>query len=443
MDNINLRNMHLAYQAVYNQELREEFEEINEDFLDVDYLTEESLEDIAEEVIYEMLGEGYDLSDIEDIFEEFILEARVTYGKDTPRPATRLEKIAGALKGAFEKVKGSTQNALKSAKQQSHIGLAKYASGRNLMPGAGLKTQSSAGRGQLRTAVAKDVASRVQGKIGGVAKDLSTRLKGKIGRAMSAVRAGATAAKKEFTGEAGREAEVRKMNRMAKRSAREKARQMSSVNPFNPKALPPGRTTKSGKPFNVGQYQMRSGMQNRKLKQRLGEDLEAWVNELLDEGYDLSDYTWDELGEIYEERVNLYQPRSATYQRRQGRPSPAVQAMNKSRELQTTEPGSDRQKRQTRAFKRLAGAHTDALRAQQDRNRRAQNESYDLYDVIASYLIDEGYADTLEGAEAIMVNMSEDWKETICEVTGRGRIDPFKIGSDHGEKIQEHQKMLD
>jgi hypothetical protein len=40
---------------------------------------------------------------------------------------------------------------------------------------------------------------------------------------------------------------------------------------------------------------------------------------------------------------------------------------------------------------------------------------YDLYDLILSHLIDEGYADTQEAAESIMVNMSEDWRESIVE----------------------------
>jgi hypothetical protein len=39
----------------------------------------------------------------------------------------------------------------------------------------------------------------------------------------------------------------------------------------------------------------------------------------------------------------------------------------------------------------------------------------DLYDIILSHLLDEGYADTQEAAEAIMVNMSEDWRESIVE----------------------------
>ena len=40
---------------------------------------------------------------------------------------------------------------------------------------------------------------------------------------------------------------------------------------------------------------------------------------------------------------------------------------------------------------------------------------YDLYDIILSHLLDEGYAETPEAAEAIMVNMSEDWRDSICE----------------------------
>ena len=40
---------------------------------------------------------------------------------------------------------------------------------------------------------------------------------------------------------------------------------------------------------------------------------------------------------------------------------------------------------------------------------------YDLYNLILSHLLDEGYADTQEAAESIMVNMSEDWRESIVE----------------------------
>lgn len=37
----------------------------------------------------------------------------------------------------------------------------------------------------------------------------------------------------------------------------------------------------------------------------------------------------------------------------------------------------------------------------------------DMYDIILSHLLDEGYAETIEAAEAIMVNMSEEWRNSI------------------------------
>jgi len=46
-----------------------------------------------------------------------------------------------------------------------------------------------------------------------------------------------------------------------------------------------------------------------------------------------------------------------------------------------------------------------------------KKEEYNLYDIILSHLLDEGYADTQQAAEAIMVNMSEDWREDIVEAS--------------------------
>jgi hypothetical protein len=37
----------------------------------------------------------------------------------------------------------------------------------------------------------------------------------------------------------------------------------------------------------------------------------------------------------------------------------------------------------------------------------------EAYDIVLEHLLDEGYASTLENAEAIMVNMSEQWIESI------------------------------
>ncbi len=46
---------------------------------------------------------------------------------------------------------------------------------------------------------------------------------------------------------------------------------------------------------------------------------------------------------------------------------------------------------------------------------KGYKEEVDLYDAILTHLLDEGYAETLEGAEVIMVNMSEGWREDILD----------------------------
>jgi hypothetical protein len=66
--------------------------------------------------------------------------------------------------------------------------------------------------------------------------------------------------------------------------------------------------------------------------------------------------------------------------------------------------------------KRRQGKKVDDNRMLQDfdyQYSKQYDENYDFYDIILSHLLDEGYAETLEAAEAIMVNMSEDWRESI------------------------------
>jgi len=61
---------------------------------------------------------------------------------------------------------------------------------------------------------------------------------------------------------------------------------------------------------------------------------------------------------------------------------------------------------------------------------RTQKEEVDIYDIILSHLLDEGYADTEESATAIMANMSEDWREGIVEASAaaqRGLPEPHRL----------------
>lgn len=46
---------------------------------------------------------------------------------------------------------------------------------------------------------------------------------------------------------------------------------------------------------------------------------------------------------------------------------------------------------------------------------KQMKEEIDIFDIILEHLVAEGYADTDEAALAIMANMSEEWKQSICE----------------------------
>jgi hypothetical protein len=73
-------------------------------------------------------------------------------------------------------------------------------------------------------------------------------------------------------------------------------------------------------------------------------------------------------------------------------------------------------------------------------------EGTDIYDIILSHLLDEGYAETPEAAEAIMVNMSEEWRDSIVEervpVRKRGGIsapeDERSIGGEANRRNKDY-----
>jgi hypothetical protein len=74
------------------------------------------LDDIAEEVLEELFEEGYSVEQCEAIFEEFLTEARVTYGRQTESPrAKKMFAMESSLKGAIGKVKeNAASGAVKS-----------------------------------------------------------------------------------------------------------------------------------------------------------------------------------------------------------------------------------------------------------------------------------------------------------------------------------------
>jgi hypothetical protein len=173
------------------------------------------------------------------------------------------------------------------------------------------------------------------------------------------------------------------------------------------------------------------------LKSLANEEVENWVNSLIEEGYDLSDYTWDEMVEICIDEAARRTPKKnrgskdtksyqdgrsqggmmssgdsqvsgAGYMRRGG----GIQTQTDPNERQ---PQQGRMDRYTRDEMEYRKTNLRAGKVHKVGGPKGLPEEVDTFDAILEHLVAEGYADTNEAALAIMANMSEEWRESIVE----------------------------
>jgi len=205
-------------------------------------------------------------------------------------------------------------------------------------------------------------------------------------------------------------------------------------------------------------------------KENIQEFLQV-VNELVEEGYDLSEYTYDELYEHYIEEglagrvasaakgalvqaAQKYGPRALETVKRGAKevgkiPVQGVKNIAKGviKPLQTktgsvlaTAAGLEAllagEKSLTRKALGKAGEGITAVgkavygdnktqtakpkptpkpQSNQERNPYGLNQDFDIFDAIKGHLLDEGYAETEDAAIAIMANMGEEWRNSILE----------------------------
>ena len=175
------------------------------------------------------------------------------------------------------------------------------------------------------------------------------------------------------------------------------------------------------------------------MKSLANEEVEAWVNQLVEEGYDLSEYTWEEMYEAYLNesgwhRRNPDQIGSSNDPDVRMRPERSSSSSSSSDKKPTWTPLDDKKEYRRTVYNnygktgredavKRAKNTRDALRKKR-RERGSgneggtQKESFDLFNTILEHLIAEGYADTNESALAIMANMSEEWRQSIVEGPG-------------------------
>lgn len=242
-------------------------------------------------------------------------------------------------------------------------------------------------------------------------------------------------------------------------------------------------------------------------EEQVWEEVEAWVNSLVEEGHDLSEYTWEDMYEAYLNEIGQPGARTtgqatapisnAPYQSRFARPMnagtpqrtgrgtavsrpqigslpssarqvtqypqgvrtgvgggnagasvqpparPAVRPATRPTATTTTAsarpvatapaapaaprptptaavpnaPAAPRPSlaQQTAELRKMRQASQQRQIAQGGTPATPLVQSFDPFDVVMGYLIDEGYAETEEAATVIMANMSEEWREEILE----------------------------
>ena len=167
----------------------------------------------------------------------------------------------------------------------------------------------------------------------------------------------------------------------------------------------------------------------------MGDDFANWVDALLDEGYDLSDYTWDEVYEAYTELLEA----NSGYNMDKINKDPLA-AMTPATFLKAKEPGqqfaSPRRKGpgggripSSMAPSRTAAAVADITRGSERNISASRRFPKDVkttkmvkkdgkwvkeaFDIVLEHLISEGYAENEDCAISIMANMSKEWRDSI------------------------------
>lgn len=94
----------------------------------------------------------------------------------------------------------------------------------------------------------------------------------------------------------------------------------------------------------------------------------------------------------------------------------------------------------SRTEKREHSPKMSKTKESENRERGNQNEELELYNLILSHLLDEGYATTEESAEVILENMSDDWLESIVEAFVDPESGEAPSGRSPVENVSYHPK---
>jgi hypothetical protein len=174
--------------------------------------------------------------------------------------------------------------------------------------------------------------------------------------------------------------------------------------------------------------------------------IEEWVEALIEEGYDLDQFSDEELYEAYLSALDeaKMDKGKTDVEKRVTRKERLVSGGNLSPGMQSKynspkytpedsddeiEVGRQWAHRRSRGMKKPEAksrpTHSGKYGAMQ--RRRGMNEELDLYDIVSEYLVSEGFCDSYDDADVIMANMSEEWRESIMEEVLDERLTGLRV----------------
>ena len=368
-----IKDMHLLYNAVYDEELREKFDEYNNTVYDEDIV------EVATEYFYSY---GLNADGIGILIENVGLESFVEYVYELSEDLYVLTEERAAKKRTGGK---SYDEVMAGINAREAKAAAKKSTKKKVTAAATEKREAERKEPESRGAESEAKTKQPKSKKPerkSIADRISNAIKSGVERHNNA-----TATAGRLAGETGKT-----LGKLAKG--------VGSV---------------------AGQFGSGAGTVGKASKNVLfGEEVEAWVNQLVEEGYDLSEYTWDEMVEIYESS---------------GMSSDNQKTWNRLVRQYGTEPFTNPSRgSNTRSASRVPPPTEKPKGKKRTRMSDVQIRE-DIYDVILSHLLDEGYAESVEEAEVIMVNMSEDWRDSIVEAKvddGKSENDKRKIRTARG-----------
>jgi hypothetical protein len=398
MNSQQVQDMRLMYEAVYNENLREKAEEYNNTIYDEDIV------EVATEYFYTY---GLNEDGINILIEKVGLESFVEYVYDLSEDLTILTEERSAKKRtggeSYADVKAKI-DAKEAAKKKAKEEALKRKESERMEPASnGADTESKKeqpkSKKPIRDAIARQILAGMERHR--EATQTAGRLAGETGKTLGKIAS--------VTREAGRRAG----EHVKKHGLKSLANEETEIG-ITGKKIPKPRTAKQqhelekkrrlkkhlGK--NVGGTQYSSDVNPYLNPRSVREEVELWVNSLVEEGYDLSDCTWDEMAEIYIDEGNRGENETrmsnvSKLKRRQKKFAAGIVHPDEAGELE-----GERQKAHRSG--RYVPTRGSGVR-----------EGYDTFDAILEHLVAEGYADTNEAALAIMANMSEEWREDIME----------------------------